>query len=253
MIGLLGKKIGMTQMFDDEGRQVPVTVLEAGPCFVTDLRTKEKNGYIAVQLGYGATKEKHLNKMELGHLKTSHAPALRFIREIRTEDLEGLRVGSQVTVDNFENGDYVDVQGVSIGKGFQGAIKRHGFKGAASMSHGDMQHRKVGSIGSRAGGVGCRKKVMKGKRLPGHMGDEQITVQNLKVMKVDSEHNLIAVQGSVPGVEKGYLVIRKALKKGVARKWKVKDSLSESAKDNAASEPENSKVPKSEKKESKES
>jgi large subunit ribosomal protein L3 len=238
MIGLLGKKIGMTQMFDDEGRQVPVTVLEAGPCFVTDLRTKEKNGYIAVQLGYGATKEKHLNKMELGHLKTSHAPALRFIREIRTEDLEGLRVGSQVTVDNFENGDYVDVQGVSIGKGFQGAIKRHGFKGAASMS---------------PGGVGCRKKVMKGKRLPGHMGDEQITVQNLKVMKVDSEHNLIAVQGSVPGVEKGYLVIRKALKKGVARKWKVKDSLSESAKDNAASEPENSKVPKSEKKESKES
>jgi large subunit ribosomal protein L3 len=253
MIGILGKKIGMTQMFDEEGQQIPVTVLEAGPCYVTDLRTKEKNGYAAVQLGFGATKEKHLTKTVLGHLKTSHAPALRFIREIRTDDLEGLQIGSQVTVDNFENGDYVDVEGISIGKGFQGAIKRHGFKGAASMSHGDMQHRKVGSIGSRAGGVGCRKKVMKGKRLPGHMGDEQITVQNLKVMKVDAEHNLIAVKGAVPGVEKGYLVIRKALKKGVARKWKVKDSLADSSKEPAASSQENSQAQKSEKKESKES
>ncbi|MFA6600085.1 MAG: 50S ribosomal protein L3 [Candidatus Omnitrophota bacterium] len=229
MIGILAKKIGMTQLFDEDGRQVPVTVLEAGPCYVTEVRSKEKHGYSAVQLGFGQAKEKRLSRAQLGHLKKSHSPALKFVREIRTEDTEGLRVGAKVAVDNFENGDFVDVEGVSIGKGFQGAVKRHGFRGAASFSHGDMQHRKVGSIGSKAGGVGCRKKVRKGKRLPGHMGDERITTQNLKVIKVDAENHLLAVRGSVPGAENGYVVVRQAMKRGTVRKWKVLEAESSKA------------------------
>jgi large subunit ribosomal protein L3 len=230
MIGILAKKVGMTQVFDEEGRQVPVTVLEAGPCYVTELLTKEKHGYSAVQLAFGSAKEKHLSGAEIGHLKKSHVPALKFVREVRTEEVEGLRVGAQVTVDSFEAGDFVDVAGVTIGKGFQGAIKRHGFRGAASFSHGDMQHRRVGSIGSRAGGGGCRKKVFKGKRLPGHMGVEQVTVQNLKVIRVDAENNILAIRGSVPGVEGDFLVVRQALKRPVARKWKVRESSAESPK-----------------------
>lgn len=225
MIGLLGQKIGMTQVFDKEGRQVPVTVLEVGPCYVTDLRTKDKHQYSAVQLGFGPTKEKSLNRPKLGHLKKAKLSPLRFLREIRTEDLEGLQVGRELRVDNFEVGDRVDVEGISIGRGFQGVVKRHHFKGSASKSHGSMFGRVPGSIGASS----FPSRVVKGMRAAGHMGDHRATIQNLKVVKVDRENNLLAVKGSVPGVEGKYLVIRTALKRPVQRKWKVEGSANESS------------------------
>ena len=239
MIGLLGKKVGMSQIFDGEGMQIPVTVVEVGPCYVTALRTMEKNGYLGVQLGFGAVKEKSLNKAKLGSLKKASVPPVRFIREIRTEDLSNLSVGSELRAENFEVGEYVDIEGVSIGKGFQGVVKRLNYKGGASSSHGSMFGRVPGSIGSKAGGVGCRKKVRKGKGLPGHMGDEKICIHNLKVMKVDAENNLLALGGSVPGAEGGYLIIRTALKRGKKGSWKVTSSKQESPKETSS---ENSKA-----------
>ena len=179
MIGLLGKKVGMSQIFDGEGQQIPVTVLEVGPCYVTALRTKEKNGYVGVQMGFDAVKEKRLNKAKLGALKKANVPVVNFIREIRTEDIANLSVGSELRAENFETGEYVDIRGVSIGKGFQGVVKKLNYKGGASSSHGSMFGRVPGSIGSKAGGVGCRKKVRKGKGLPGHMGDENICIHNV--------------------------------------------------------------------------
>ncbi|MFA5167880.1 MAG: 50S ribosomal protein L3 [Candidatus Omnitrophota bacterium] len=244
MIGLLGKKVGMSQIFDGEGLQIPVTVVEVGPCFVTALRTKEKNGYLGVQLGFDAVKEKSLNKPKLGALRKANVPPVRFIREIRTEDIANLSVGSELRAENFEIGEYVDIEGVSIGKGFQGVVKRLNYKGGASSSHGSMFGRVPGSIGSKAGGVGCRKKVRKGKGLPGHMGDEKICIHNLKVMKVDAENNLLALSGSVPGAEGGYLIIRSALKRGKKGSWKVRSSKQESPKGNPseASKAENPQV-----------
>ena len=228
MIGLLGKKVGMSQIFDGEGLQIPVTVVEVGPCFVTALRTKEKNGYLGVQLGFDAVKEKSLNKPKLGALRKANVPPVRFIREIRTEDIANLSVGSELRAENFEIGEYVDIEGVSIGKGFQGVVKRLNYKGGASSSHGSMFGRVPGSIGSKAGGVGCRKKVRKGKGLPGHMGDETVCIHNLKVMKVDAEKHLLALGGSVPGAEGGYLIIRTSLKRGKKGSWKVRSSKQES-------------------------
>jgi large subunit ribosomal protein L3 len=234
MIGLLGKKIGMSQIFDGEGHQVPVTVLEVGPCYVTALRTKEKNGYLGVQLGFDAAREKTLNKAKLGALKKASVPPVRFIREIRTEDIKNLSVGSELHAENFEVGQYVDIEGISIGKGFQGVVKRLNYKGGASKSHGSMFGRVPGGIGSMAGGVGCRKKVRKGKGLPGHMGDEKICIHNLKVMKVDSENNLLALSGSVPGAEGGYLIIRSSFKRGKQGSWKVRNSKQESPKETSS-------------------
>jgi large subunit ribosomal protein L3 len=233
MIGLLGKKIGMSQIFDAEGQQVPVTVLEVGPCFVTALRTKEKNGYFGVQLGFDAVKEKRLSKAKLGMLRKAKVPVVNFVREIRTEDIANLSVGSEVSAENFEVGEYVDIEGVSIGKGFQGVVKRLNYRGGGA-GHGSMFGRVPGGIGSRAGGVGCRKKVSKGKGLPGHMGDENVCIHNLRVMKVDSENNLLALRGSVPGAEGGYLIIRSALKKGKKNPWKVRSGRQESPKENSS-------------------
>ncbi len=226
MIGLLGKKVGMTQVFDAEGRQVPVTVLEVGPCYVTNLRTKEKNGYTAVQLGFDKAKEKRLNKAKLGYFKKINAPALRLLKELRTEDIEGLRVGIQLEVDNFEVGDFVDIQGVSIGKGFQGVVKRHHFTGGGK-SHGSMFGRVPGSIGASS----FPSRVVKGMRAAGHMGNVPVTIQSLRVVKVDKGNRLLAVKGAVPGVEGGYLVVRTALKRGQPRKWKVQGSHEEPAKE----------------------
>lgn len=234
MIGLLAKKVGMTQRFDGDGHQVPVTVLEAGPCTVTALRSKEKHGYSAVQLAFDQTKEARVTKARLGNFKKAGAGAMRFMREIRTEDVEGLVPGVQVKVDNFEAGDLVDVEGVSIGKGFQGVVKRLHYKGGASKSHGSMFGRVPGGIGSKAGGVGCRKKVRKGKGLPGHMGVERVTVQNLKIVKIDKENNLLLVEGAVPGVEGGYLVVRSALKRVMVRKWKIEGAQTKSGSETPA-------------------
>ncbi len=223
MIGLLGKKVGMTQIFDDQGHQVPVTVLEVGPCYVTGVHSKEKNGYTSVQLAYGNVREKRLNKAKLGHLKKAKAPSLRFMKEIRTETLEGLEVGQQLRVDNFEAGDFVDIEGTSVGRGFQGVVKRHHFKGGASKSHGSMFGRVPGSIGASS----FPSRVVKGMKAAGQMGNARVRIQNLKVVKVDAEHNLLVVKGSVPGIEGGYLFVRTSLKRSAPRKWKVEGSSKE--------------------------
>lgn len=233
MLGLLGKKLGMTQIFDEDGRQIPATVLEVGPCYVTAVRTPEKNGYKAVQIGWNEVPERKLDKAALGIRKKLKVPALKYLREIRTENVEGLAVGQQVKVDNFEAGDFLDVQGVSVGRGFQGVVKRHKFKGAQTSSHGTKMGREPGSVGSRAGGVGCRKETPKGKRMPGHMGSEVITIQNIKVLQVDAENNLLVVRGAVPGPENQCLVIRTALKRGTKRNWKVASEGKKSAESSA--------------------
>ncbi|HPW76917.1 MAG: 50S ribosomal protein L3 [Candidatus Omnitrophica bacterium ADurb.Bin292] len=221
MLGLLGKKIGMSRIFDEGGTQVPVTLIEVGPCFVTGIRTKEKNGYQAVQIGFDVVKERKLTKSRLGATKKIGVPPVNVNREIRTENLEGLDLGSEIRVDNFEAGEFVDVVGTSIGKGFQGVVKRLGYKGGASKGHGSMFGRQPGSIGSQSGSAGARKKVRKGKGLPGHLGNERVTVHNVKVMKVDPENNLLVVKGSVPGFEGGYVFIKTSLKRGSKNKWKV--------------------------------
>ncbi|OGW78980.1 MAG: 50S ribosomal protein L3 [Omnitrophica bacterium GWA2_52_8] len=217
MIGLLGKKVGMTQIFDADGRQVAVTVLKAGPCFVSAVRTKEKDGYTAVQLAFDAIKESRMTKAKQGHLKKAACPALRFVREIRTPDLEGLKPGLRVSVDSFEAGDYIDVSGTSIGKGFQGVVKRHHFKGAQTKSHGTKMGREPGSVGASA----FPSRTIKGLRMPGRMGNERVTLQNLEILKIDADNNLIMIRGAVPGVEGGYLIIKEALKRSGNRKWKV--------------------------------
>jgi large subunit ribosomal protein L3 len=217
MIGLLGKKLGMTQYFDDNGRQVPVTVIEVGPCKVTDIRTAEKNGYTGVQIAYGDAKVKRVNKARQGQFKKAGVEPKRYVREIRTKELEGLKVGAELRVDNFEAGDFVDVIGVSIGRGFQGTVKRHHFKGALTMGHGDMQAREPGSIGASS----FPSRVVKGMRMSGHMGDSPVTIQNLKVVGVDGENNLLLIKGSVPGAEGGCLIVKSSLKRGKPRKWKV--------------------------------
>src|SRR3989338_7816058 len=215
MIGLLGKKLGMTQIFDQNGKHVPVTVLEVGPCTILQVKKKETDGYQAIQLGYGEKKESRTTKPELGHFKKCSSGSKRFVREIRTENTEGLEAGKELQVNNFAVGDYVDVIGTSIGRGFQGVVKRHHFKGG-ERGHGSMFGRVAGSIGASS----FPSRVVKGMRMPGQMGNERVTTQSLKVEKVDLEHHLIAVHGAVPGPENAYVIIREALKRRRPRKWK---------------------------------
>ncbi|MBI4394650.1 MAG: 50S ribosomal protein L3 [Candidatus Omnitrophica bacterium] len=215
MIGLLGKKVGMTQIFDRDGKRLPVTVLEAGPCSILQLKKKETDGYQAIQLGFDSKKESRSNRAELGHFKKVQAAPKRFVREIRTENLEGLEPGKELDVNNFSVGDYVDVIGTSIGKGFQGVVKKHNFTGG-ERGHGSMFGRVAGSIGASS----FPSRVVKGMRMPGQMGNERFTVQNLRVEKIDVENHLMAVQGAVPGSENGYVIICEAIKKPRPRKWK---------------------------------
>lgn len=218
MIGLLGKKVGMTQFFGEDGRQIPVTLLEVGPCYVTDVKNKEKHGYSAVQLGFDVIKEKKLNKPAAGQFKKIKTPFLKEIREFRTKATEGLKVGIELTVENFQVGEYVDVQGVSIGKGYQGVVKRHGFKGGES-AHGSKMGRESGSIGQGNTDPG---RVPKGRKMAGQMGNVNIMVQNLKIVKIDAKNNVMAVRGAVPGVEGGILMVRTSLTRGSKdSKWKV--------------------------------
>ena len=224
MIGLLGKKVGMTQIFDKEGKQIAVTLLEVGPCTVLQVKKHDTDGYQAVQLGFDDKKEKQCVKAELGHAKKANGTPKRFVSEIRTETLEGINPGTVLKVNNFAVGDWIDVVGTSIGRGFQGVVKRLGYTGGLSKSHGSMFGRVPGSIGAKAGGNGCRKKVRKGKGLPGHMGDERVTIQNLRVCKIDPEQNLMAVAGSVPGSESGYVIIKEAIKKRRKRNWRMPDA-----------------------------
>ena len=202
--GLLGKKLGMTQVFD-ETRLTPVTVIEAGPCRVVTIKTKERDGYEAVQLSYGEVKERKLSKAELGHLKKQQAPASRVLREF--EKVGDVTVGDSVTVGMFKKGDWVDVVGISKGKGFQGVVKRHHYAGGPE-SHGSMFHRAPGSIGASS----YPSRVWKGKTLPGHMGAERVTVQRLKVVDSRPEENLLFVRGAIPGATNGLIVVRKSKK-----------------------------------------
>lgn len=202
--GLIGKKLGMTQIYDERRRLHPVTVIEAGPCYVTAVRIKERHGYEAIQLGYVEVPERKLTKAEIGHLRSAGSEKLfRYLREFR--DVSDPAVGDAVTVGMFEKGDRVHVQGTSKGKGFQGVMKRHHYAGGPA-SHGSMFHRAPGSIGSSS----YPSRVLKNKSLPGQMGNERVTVKGLQVMDVRPEENLILIFGSVPGPVGGLVLIRQA-------------------------------------------
>ena len=205
--GLIGKKVGMTQIFDADGAAVPITLIEAGPCFVTQIRTTEANGYTAVQLGYDEVKPKRLTQGELGHLKKNNMPPLRFLREFRAKDIQ-VKEGEQVTVSLFTTGDHVDVIGTSKGKGFQGGVKRYHFRGGPRTHGASDRERAPGSRSSTT----TPGRVYKGSRGPGHMGDDRVTAQGLKVVLVDAERNVLGVRGSVPGARNGLVLIKEARK-----------------------------------------
>ena len=204
---IIGKKIGMTQIFDEKGRVIPVTAIEAGPCVIAQIKTVETDGYDAVQLGFGDVKESKLNKPEKGHFAKANVTNKTHLREFRLDSLEGLKVGDELKADVFVAGDSVDIQGTSKGKGFQGVIKRHG-QSRGPMGHGSMYHRRPGSMGPTS----TPGRVFKGKKLPGHMGRETVTIQNLNVVAVDLDKNLILVKGSVPGAKASILKIKSSVK-----------------------------------------
>lgn len=204
MKGIFGKKIGMTQVFLQNGYLIPVTVIEVGPCKVVQLKTAEKDGYTAVQIGFDEIKkEKNVSKGRLGHFKKVSLPPYRFLKEVKLDGLD-VAVGNDITVDIFNKGDKVSVTGISKGKGFQGVMKRHNYSGGPG-SHGSMFNRAPGSIGSSS----YPSRVWKNKGLPGHMGSEKTTTKNIEVVDIKKEQNLLLVKGAVPGANGGYLIIRK--------------------------------------------
>jgi large subunit ribosomal protein L3 len=204
--GILGKKIGMTQVFNDKGQVVPVTVVKAGPCVVLQKKNLETDGYEAIQLGFEEKKEHRANRPELGHVKKANAKPQKFVREIRGVNVDEYELGSEVKADVFQAGELVDVTGTSKGKGFAGAIKRHN-QARGPMSHGSRYHRGPGSLGAID-----PARVFKGQTLPGRMGGERVTTQNLEVVRVDAEKNLLLIKGNVPGPKNSYVVIKSAVK-----------------------------------------
>jgi large subunit ribosomal protein L3 len=204
MMGLIGRKIGMTQLFDEKGDVVPVTVIEAGPCTVTEIRTSERDGYTALQLGFGTNKEKRFTKPYLGQFTKRNLPPSRHLREFRIADISAYTLGQTLNASVFEKGEHVDVEGTTKGRGFAGIIKRHGFKGGHA-SHGPTMGREPGSIGSSA----YPSRVIKGKRLPGRMGGKPLTSKNLMVAGVDTEQNVVLVRGAIPGPTNGLVFILK--------------------------------------------
>jgi len=211
MKGMIGRKVGMTQVFDEQGNVVPVTVIEAGPCYVTQVRDAERDGYAAIQLGFEETKPQRVTKGQLGHLQKNNLPALRILREFRVRNGESdeLAEGVEIKVDVFSEGEFVDVIGTSKGRGFAGTIKRHGFA-RGPKTHGQSDRmRSPGSIGMCA----APGRTLKGQRMSGRMGNDRVTVQNLKVVRIDPDKNLLAVRGSVPGARGGIVIIKSALKK----------------------------------------
>lgn len=207
MKGLIGKKVGMTQVFDDDGNAVPVTVIQAGPCYVTQVRTEKRDGYVAVQLGFGETKPQRLTQGQLGHLRRNNLPALRYLREFRVKNGElDVEEGEAINVDVFEKGERVDVVGTSKGRGFAGTVKRHGFN-RQPKTHGQSdRERAPGAVGMNS----YPGKTLKCQRMGGHMGDERVTIQNLEVIVIDPERHLIAVKGSIPGTNGGIVMIKPA-------------------------------------------
>ena len=206
MAAIIGRKLGMTQVFAEDGARVTLTVIEAGPCPVTQVKTHETDGYSAVQLGFGAVRPKRLNKPELGHLKKAGAPPVRHLHEFSPDEVgEGLNLGDVVTVENFTSGEMVRVTGVSKGKGYQGTIKRHNFK-RGPKSHGSHNIRQPGSIGAAA----YPARVFKGIRMSGHMGARQVTQRGIQIIGADPERNLLLVKGSIPGGKNGIVIVRPA-------------------------------------------
>jgi len=204
MMGLIGRKVGMTQLFDEKGDVVPITVVEAGPCTVTEIRTGERDGYTALQLGFGTNKERRFSKPVLGQFKKRNLPPSRHLREFRLGDVAAYSVGQTVNVSVFEKGEHVDVEGTTKGRGFAGVIKRHKFT-AGTASHGPTMGREPGSIGSSA----YPSRVIKGKKLPGRMGGKPLTIKNLVVAGVDAEQNVLLVRGAIPGPPNGLVYVLK--------------------------------------------
>jgi len=205
---IIGKKVGMTQIFDENGKVIPVTVIEAGPCLVVQKKTQENDGYDSVQLGFQDVKERRLTKPRLGHIKKAGVAPKKYLKEFRLEDAASLNVGDELKADVFAEGDKVDITGISRGKGFSGVIKRHGASRTATSHGGGPVHRHAGSMG--AGTDPAR--IFKGKIGAGQMGNEQVTVQNLDVVKVDPARNMIAVRGAVPGPKNGIVYLKNTVK-----------------------------------------
>jgi large subunit ribosomal protein L3 len=201
--GIIGKKVGMTQIFDESGKMIPVTAVEVGPCVVVQKKTVDTDGYDAIQVGFGEVKEKRVNKPAKGHFDKGEVEYKKTLKELRLEDAAGYEVGQEIKADMFEVGDKVDVSGTSKGKGFQGVIKRHG-QSRGPMAHGSKYHRRPGSMGASA----YPARVFKGKKLPGQMGNKKVSVINLEVVKVDVENNMLLIKGSVPGVKGTLLTIK---------------------------------------------
>lgn len=210
MKGIIGRKLGMTQIFDEAGTVTPATIIEAGPCFVTQVRTPERDGYAAIQVSFGEVAPRKLTRGELGHLKKHDLPPSRILRELRVkaEEVGEFKEGQRITVDVFQPGDLVDVTGTSKGRGYQGGVKRHGFRGGPKTHGQSDRQRAPGAIGSGT----TPGRVYKGTRMAGHMGNARVTVQNLQVVRIYPEQNLIAVRGAVPGPKNGLLIIREARK-----------------------------------------
>ncbi|WIV13151.1 50S ribosomal protein L3 [Proteiniborus sp. MB09-C3] len=207
MKSILGKKVGMTQVFTEEGIVIPVTVIEVGPMKVVQKKNVEKDGYNAIQVGYGDIKEKKVNKPLKGHFGKANVEVKRFLREIRVDNIDGYEIGQEIKADIFAVGERVDAIGTSKGKGYQGAIKRHN-QSRGPMTHGSKYHRGIGSMGGSA----TPARILKGKKMPGHMGNERVTVQNLEVVRVDAEKNFILVKGAVPGPKGGLITIKETVK-----------------------------------------
>lgn len=205
--GLIGKKIGMTQVFAEDGRRIPVTVVEAGPCVVLQKKTVEKDGYNALQVGFFAVETAKATRPQVGHAKAAGKGTFRYLKEFKLDECNQYAVGDVIGADVFAPGDIIDVTGVSIGKGFQGVIKRWGFKGGRS-SHGSTFHRAPGSIGCSA----TPSRVFKNKKMPGQLGNEQVTVQKLTVVRVDAADNIILVKGAIPGAKNGLVVLKDSVK-----------------------------------------
>lgn len=206
MKGILGRKVGMTEVFSTDGKLIPVTVIEVEPNVVTQVKTVEKDGYDAIQLGAFDKKVKSSNKPEMGHVKKANTQPKRFLKEIRGVDISNYTLGQEVKADLFEAGEIVDVTGISKGKGYQGVIKKNN-QSRGPMGHGSKYHRGVGSLGTM-----LPKRVLKGKALPSHMGQNQVTIQNLEIISVDAENNYILVKGSIPGAKKSLVIVKSAVK-----------------------------------------
>lgn len=208
--GILGTKLGMTQIFDEDNRVVPVTVVEAGPCVVTQIRTEETDGYTAIQIAYGEIDPRKANKPATGHFKKAGVTPRRHVAEIRMDDVSGYEVGQEVTASIFEGVTFVDVTGTTKGKGYAGGMKRHGFAGQGASHGNQAAHRRVGGTGACA----TPGRIFKGKRMAGRMGQDRVTTQNLKVQKIDADANLILIKGAIPGIRGGIVTVKTAVKGG---------------------------------------